>query len=257
MYSWKIILILCLGLLYHACFAQEILELRFCVLFDTYQEQQLIYQWQTGKEVNLLSLLSAYDPDIDKKALADFSTDLEKSLSRLQNQKTKRAHTSWWVKQLFYRLHHKFLKNYQVHASFADLVKNGNYNCLSGTLLYAYALEYLNIPFVIYEAPHHVYLRVFLEEKTLIFEATDPLQGIKEEVEPHYMAAKAIGWRQAIGLQYFNLGVERFEKGEYLNALRSLRKAQYFYPASERIKEHMTYIFSLYEQHDWLSLKKN
>jgi hypothetical protein len=39
MYSWKIIIVLCLGLFHHTSFAQEILELRYCVLFDTFQEK--------------------------------------------------------------------------------------------------------------------------------------------------------------------------------------------------------------------------
>lgn len=239
------------------CIAQEILELRYCVLFDTYQEKQVFNEWQQGKKVDVLFLLTAFDTELDSSTLLDFTADLEKSLSKLKGKKVKHVHPSWWVRKMFYRLHSIFLRQYHQEASFADLVQNGRYNCLSGTLLYAYALEYLEVPYVMYETDHHMFLRLFLEGQTWVLDATDPLEGIKREARLHFPAAASIDWSEAIGLQYFNLAVESFEDGNYLDALRSLRKARLFYPSSERIKTHMHYIFSLYEQHEWLSLEKN
>ncbi|MEK6480457.1 hypothetical protein WJR50_23135 [Catalinimonas sp. 4WD22] len=257
MHSWKLILVLCSGLFYQASFAQEILELRYCVLFDTYQEQQVFHDWQQGKGVDLLSMLSAYDPHLDSITFSSFSDKLQKELLKLQRKQTQVNDTLWLIKRLFYQLHQKFLKRYQAQASFADLIRKGEYNCLSGTMLYAYVLEYLNIPYMIYETPQHVFLRVFLEEETLVFEATDPMHGVHTQQKMLFKGEQAVLWISLIGLQYFNVGIKYYEEGQYLNALRSFRKAQLLYPASERIRKHLAYTFNVYEQSDWLSLRKN
>ena len=63
-----------------------------------------------------------------------------------KNQKNK----SQFLKNLFFIVQNKKLKRYKSYASFNDMMVRGEYDCLTGTILYAMLLAHYEIPFQIH-----------------------------------------------------------------------------------------------------------
>ncbi|MGB0177310.1 MAG: hypothetical protein ACPF9D_09090, partial [Owenweeksia sp.] len=59
---------------------------------------------------------------------------------------------------IFDAVQDNWLVKYQYENRFADLLKNGYFNCVSSTALHALLLERFNVPYTITEEPQHVYL---------------------------------------------------------------------------------------------------
>ena len=82
-----------------------------------------------------------------------------------------------FIAHVFSKTHRHLLKNYRSDASFVDLLETGDYNCLTGTGLYAILLDYFDIPYTITETNYHIFLIAETNSGRYLFEATDPLGG--------------------------------------------------------------------------------
>lgn len=71
----------------------------------------------------------------------------------------------------------KFLKGFKEYASFGQLLKNGSYNCLTATALYALVLERAEIRYEIIETNYHIFLMAYTEEGSVLIETTDAGNG--------------------------------------------------------------------------------
>jgi hypothetical protein len=78
------------------------------------------------------------------------------------------------IYNLYDAIHDKYFVQYEENIKFHEIFQRGRYNCLTGTAMYAIALEYLEIPYKIIEQPTHVFLVVFHASGNYIFEATRP-----------------------------------------------------------------------------------
>lgn len=167
------------------------------------------------------------------------------------------------------------MKNYKYSESFNDLFTKGNYNCVSGTALYASVLKQLGYSPKIFETRYHIFLLVWLDNSArILFEATDPINGfvdddikisncIKEylyreqETINQQLTLSApfndklilniVSQKQLAGLQYYNLAVQLINKENYFDAFRMLKKATLLYPTSLRIKECIWFCKIRYE----------
>ena len=165
-------------------------------------------------------------------------------------QKRKRYNNDRrFLKFVFYNVHRKFLKRFQMHRDFSAIFSDQKtYNCVSGATLYALILQQLDFKYSIYETPFHVYLMVHTpRHPQILLDPTDPHQGflynpyaIQKRVRYHSetdgvkLNAK-ISLQQLIGLQYYNQGVFQFNQQKFDRALVKLSRAQDLYP-SKRIK---------------------
>ncbi len=176
------------------------------------------------------------------------------------------------IKYIYDFVHKKFFISYKMENSFSDIFSKGEYNCLSGTALYAIILTKLNIPFSIVEAPNHVYLIAYPESHKIIMESTDPQNGYfqfndnfvnqyikslynsklisKSEYEStptnklfekYYFNSSYHNLRDMISLQYSNYGAYYSEEKKYTEAIGEIKKAYYFDP-SERNKNILKFL---------------
>lgn len=109
------------------------------------------------------------------------SDRIDKLVSKLESKKSSFGRDEDFVRFLFNKVHQQLLKNYSEFSSFEDLISKGEYNCLTGTVLYALLLEYFGYEYRIIETNYHIFLLAELGEHQALFEATDPLYGFVSE----------------------------------------------------------------------------
>ncbi|MDA1268420.1 MAG: hypothetical protein O2829_04935 [Bacteroidetes bacterium] len=170
------------------------------------------------------------------------------------------------LRVIFQKTHKRLLKDYKQHSSFADLLENGAYDCVSGSAALGLLLERYGYSFDIVETDYHVFIQVYLAGKTLILESTLPVGGMitsPSEVSK-YLAAylkegapvtrdiseglsgtkvnitdntifRKVNLSELAGLQHYNEAIVHFNKQNYKQAIELLTEAYTRYP-SERIE---------------------
>lgn len=169
-----------------------------------------------------------------------------------------------FLRYLFAKTHAKFLKNYREYTSFAELLNNGYYNCLTGTALYALLLEHFHYDFNIIETNYHIFIEVTLDKRIILFETTDPIDGfVVDSKEVYHRLAyyrenrlaeqpysrrsqnaykfsfdlfRYVSLDELTGLLYYNLAVDAFNHQNIRESIVFLNKAKTCYK-SPRLKE--------------------
>jgi hypothetical protein len=185
---------------------------------------------------------------------------LDKMASKRKSFKSEQAFLSY----VFSKTHQRFLKTYQDPSSFDELLKNGTYNCLTGTALYALILEQLNISHQVVETNHHIFLIANTNEGPVLLETTDAIAGFESnptEIEKKINAYKTIraaefsGSKKSyqftvslyntvnldglLGLLHYNLAVTAYNSHKLADAIDHLEKAYQYYdsPRMEEFKQ--------------------
>jgi hypothetical protein len=164
-----------------------------------------------------------------------------------------------FVRHIFVKTHAQILKRYKDEAKFQQLFIDGTYNCLTGTILYSLILNHFNIRHEVIETNYHIFLIVQTNQGEVLIEVTDPLDGFvnsKKEIEERIEAFKnnvntadvsgayefsfnlynSVSQRELLGLLYYNLAVESFNKQQVDKSVVLLAKASELY-YSTRIRE--------------------
>jgi tetratricopeptide (TPR) repeat protein len=181
---------------------------------------------------------------------AAYKQDLQAFCAELKQQQSDYKSQKKYLRAVFNKVHRKYLKSYQLFSPLSKTLSTGDYDCVSGTTLYALVLEELGFAYQIKEAPFHAYLLVNLDNnEQLLLESTNPIHGIIEgqdyiaDTEDKYRLQtspkndipltpfiRAINLRQLAGLQYYNEAVVYFNRQEFKIARKILQKAWVLYP---------------------------
>ncbi len=171
---------------------------------------------------------------------------------------------SRFVKKLFYKIQRDRLTNYANNARLDDLfIGQKNYDCVTGTAVYALVLDELGIDYSIKETDFHVYLLVHLPGKDILLEPTDPINGFidnpivigdrirayrngdafgssnndvlstSSKVDSYstsFFRDRIISLAELAGLQYYNLATDAFNNGKYTEANSLIEIALTLYP---------------------------
>jgi hypothetical protein len=212
-----------------------------------------------GQQADLLALLMRdyagenYSLNAASRKINEFVEALRNRIDGLDEKKQ--------VKILFNEVHRHFFQVYSLHNSFADVFRKGEYNCLSGTTLYAMVLEKLKIPYHVIEAPRHVYVLAYPNTHKIVLESTDPQKGyfplspksrekiiqglvaskaiseqdyaatsMEQLFDRHYFSAAPLDLRDAVAGQFANYASYRFEDDDAAKALEEIKKAYYISP---------------------------
>lgn len=92
---------------------------------------------------------------------------------KMQNTSEKKQ-----IKILYSYVHNNFFDKYLRLALFPDIFVNKEYNCLSASILYAYFLEKLKIPYEARLSDEHVYLVAYPNNLNIVLETTNPISKI-------------------------------------------------------------------------------
>ena len=210
------------------------------------------FEQQAFANADPLQIMLAADPVVDTTKYNEYLADFQAHLEKL-HKKTDKLHPKMVLQSVFYYSHRKKLSWYNNEVLFSDLFESGKYDCLTGTAFYAAILREMDIPHQIYEFNYHVFLIAQFEDSRVLIEPTDAingfitdekeiaaqierfsqLEGITDNLEA---VSKEISFKDLAGLQYYNMGIDLFNQGDYKEAYTNIEKANYLYP-SKRIKE--------------------
>ncbi|HEU5289384.1 MAG TPA: hypothetical protein VFU05_02000 [Cyclobacteriaceae bacterium] len=217
----------------------------------------------------LNSFLSIDDQQLSTGASFDsFLKKLEKKQQTIRREKD-------FVRFIFTKTHQEYLKSYKPYASFNELFNKGDYNCLTGTILYALVLNHFGIQYEVIETNYHIFLTVETKQGKILLEATDPLEGfvdtdrgIEKRIATykqntliatnsklnHYQFSfdlyKTVSLEELQGLLYYNKAVDSFNHQQLEKSIRFLEKAHELY-SSSRIHEFSMILLLAVQQSEW------
>lgn len=244
--------------------------LSYCLLFDSKIEKEA-FQKACNKDCQPLLFLLGYDPSMDSIQFDDLNNELKSYSQKLAKKKDKFDNDTKFLEYVFHSVHQKYLKKYETTETFVGIFDRGNYNCISGTALFAFILDQLDYQPTIYEMRYHIFLTI--NDKVLL-ETTDPINGfisgtkqVDTRIESYIRNEKdrflkdstlsapfngasileKVDMMELAGLHYYNLGVDLINKENYYDAFREFKKASILYPRSPRIKDFLWLTHSKYD----------
>jgi hypothetical protein len=237
--------------------------LAFAISYSTYGKggNRLLKTQETFE-----SLIQTNTIKLDESVVDRYKLDFLDRINSLRNKKEKLPNDKVFLEHLFYKIHRVYLKKYKPYQSFEKLFEKGEYGCLTGTALYALILEELGYQTEIRETNYHVFLLVKAGNERFLIESTDPLNGfladekliskrlktidsenkLSEKGERYEFACKinrTIRLKELIGLQYYNVATQYYNRGYLELAIHFLHKSRQTYQ-SGRQKEFFNLIIS-------------
>jgi hypothetical protein len=76
------------------------------------------------------------------------------------------------IKNIYDYVHDEFMISYKTENSFFEIFKEGSFNSLSASALFAVIFSRLGIPYVVKEMPTHVYLIAYPSTSAILIEST-------------------------------------------------------------------------------------
>lgn len=205
------------------------------------------------ESAEVVDLLLSTSENKEAEKLSRHKSSLEIFIEKQARKKQKTSNDKFFIKNLFFKIHNKYLKHYKNYVSFDEIFTSGNYDCVTGTALYAIVLDKLGYELHIYESNFHVFLLVELPGDDVLIESTDFYTGYVDDPDQiasriaHYQLLnnknegyysyqvnnnRFINARQLAGLLYFNLAVDQYNRQQFESAIDHLQKAESLYESS-------------------------
>ncbi|ELR69529.1 hypothetical protein C900_04917 [Fulvivirga imtechensis AK7] len=224
-------------------------------------EQEVIQSYLEDQSVDMLTLQLITDKAVVKEEIDKYREVFNEFIAVLAKKKGKYDNDQRFLSHLFYKTHQKFLKKYNSFSTLRSVFTNGEYDCLSASALYALMLDALDIGYLVVETNYHIYLQIDIEDRVVLFESTDPLNGFindSKEIEKRLSEYDAgnyrltasnkntyeyvskinneVGLSHIVGLHYYNAAVAAYNEQLLKEAVDNLEKTILFYN-SERVIE--------------------
>lgn len=231
-----------------------------------------VVNWSNWKEDFTISLLLETDENMNPQKADLLKGKLANLFEELGEEKAKHTSDPKLLAAVFGKLFDSYLYNYKALTTFTQTIENKEFDCLTGTLLFALTLENLGFQYAIHETNAHVYLTVKTSEGEILIETTDRKFGFeknkhliakrKKDYQLQYEQAKEktknaytslfkierqIDLTELIGLQYFNKAVNAYNQKKYEQAITLLKQSMQIYDA-ERSAELMVLSINQYLQ---------
>lgn len=137
---------------------------------STYEQNQ--FAKAKKDEVDPIGLFIGFDAGEEEYANA--MQKLDQFYRVVETLSMRKKSEKQFAKSLFTTVHGHFLRKYEDSAPFSLIFKNGYYNCVSATALFAIILDHYGVPYDIKEVPTHVYLIAYPGTHNIIYETTNP-----------------------------------------------------------------------------------
>ena len=211
---------------------------------------------------------------IDDQSLTTGSS-FDSFLKKLEKKKSSIKKEKDFVRFIFSKTHQEYLKDYKPYASFNEVFDKGDYNCLTGTILYALILNHFDIQYEVIETNYHIFITADTRQGKVLLEATDPLEGfvdnasgIEKRIATYKQNAltptysnltpyqfsfdlyNAVSMEGLQGLLYYNKAVDSFNHQQIENSIQYLEKAHELY-SSPRIYEFSRILLTAVQHSDW------
>lgn len=181
-----------------------------------------------------------------------------KLVARLEKDHKRFNDHPRFLKSLYYRTEMYLLEEYEQYSLLEEVMQQGKFDCVSGSLLLASLLDRFDIPYKIMETSHHVFVIVEQGGEKIILESTGGIDGFistPSEVK-NYLGMFApdqtpnlnlnptirefesilsptiyreISISQLKGLEHFNRAILYNNEGNYSAAMAQLGEAKRYY----------------------------
>ena len=264
-YSILSLLIACL-LLRAQAFSQSLQSANPLLQLDleTAYETRAFLHFYSAPATEVLPLFLSISPQAHQAEEDNIRKELDGFITGLKKKQSAYKSDERFLNYMFYKVHRKFLKHYTRYPDFLSLFTKGQYDCVTGTALYAYLLDSLGYTYTIQEKEYHIYLLVTAHSGqpntgTFLIESTDPLYGfvsepsaIKERIEWYeseensvndgfqynFEINNTINLVELAGLAYYNSAVAHYNRQQFAKAIVQLKKAKFLYE-SQRMDAFM------------------
>ncbi len=125
------------------------------------------------------------------------------------------------AEQIFGYLHQQvFTGKYRADCTdIAETLDRGNYNCVSGTILFVSLAKSCGLSCQALETPAHVLARVAADGQWIDVELTDPHWFKRSRPHRHLASGRLLDTRQLVALVYYNRGVDQLTGGHHAAAV--------------------------------------
>lgn len=234
--------------------------------FERNQIQQALH----NNEVNYTALFSAIDTDsttyLEHKSRLDmFYRYMSPMIDGQKNAKQK-------AKLIFKEVHKQFFRQYDADVTFNRIFREGKYNCVTATMLYAIVLQHYGVPYEVKEKPTHVYIVAFPTTQNILFETTNPRGlfvpdekskrsfveglvstkfttrehvssvGVERAFNEFYYNNESISLVQLAGIQYYNRAILLDHEAKTEEAVRNVLLVNMLYPSSKHQYLKLAYL---------------
>lgn len=226
-------------------------------------ERKAFEQLLAGKTVDPGIFLYTVNPENEFEDYQHYALHIKAVSIELKNEFSQIEEADKLTKKVFKATQKESFKQYQLYENLNSLLKDGIFNCISGTAYYSLIFQELGFRTHIYETPYHVFLEIEDEnEERILVESTDKAfgvldnpkaikkrreqysegemsfvpQGLGSNGDPFESAMlKEIDLIKLAALQYYNSAVVEFNNGNFDKADKLLKKSSYLYPSSRII----------------------
>lgn len=241
---------------------------------ETAYETNAFLHFHRAPTDEVLPLLLAVNPQASPTVEVEIQKELEAFIAFLKKKQSAYKDDERFLRYMYYKVHRKYLKHYTPYPDFLSLFEAGQYDCVTGTALYAYLLDTLGYTYTIQELEYHIYLLVRpratqndlqqVNTDYFLIESTDPLYGF---VSDYSAIQKRIQWYKSeensetansnyqynfeinntinlvelAGLAYYNSAVAHYNRQQFAKAMVQLKKAKFLYE-SQRMQAFMRVI---------------
>lgn len=145
--------------------------------FRSVYEEMVFAKIDRGREGALEDLYLAIDVNSETEA-GRYKAKLHALINGFKKDQIDRKKEKKQVKRIYEETHTSLMVRYEKEALFPDLFKNGNFNCVTGSIVYSLIFQECNIPYYIQKGMNHVNLVAYLETSTILVESTDSEKGL-------------------------------------------------------------------------------
>ncbi len=141
-------------------------------------EEMIFSKLEKEQEVSLLDLYLAIGVGSESEA-GRCRDGLNALISRMKKAGVDEKKQKKQVKEIYEETHASLMVHYEEEAYFPDLFRTGDFNCVTGSVVYSLIFTEFGIPYSIQKGLNHVNLVAFPETLTMLVESTDSEEGIR------------------------------------------------------------------------------
>jgi tetratricopeptide (TPR) repeat protein len=250
----------CLLLGYTSGYSDTLVDVNSLTFHSDFEKQVYHDFFEENKE-DYFALYMSMDSTIDKSACDVSRRTFEVLISEFKEPSYQKMKKSKLVRKIYNSVHSRLLDKYTMKTNFSAAFSKGEYQCVTGSMLFALVFDELNIPYEIKLLPDHAYLIAYPETDYILVETTNPMKGTmvfnaqfksnyvdylrdnklisKEEYatmskddlfDKYYNKPEIINKKQLAGAQYRNMAFAKLGQMDVLDAYHLMEKAYFFHP---------------------------
>ena len=224
-------------------------------------EEQVFNEFEYDADVDYFALFLCADLSVNESVYKQYKAQFNENIDVYLHSPYVGMKDTKLVKKVYKNIHTSILAKYVMRAKFSDIFSIGEYQCVSGSMLYAMVFDELGIPYEIKETSNHVYLTAFPNSHSITVETTNPLKGVAmfdnqfknnyvnylknnklitkgeydstsvyDLFDSYYLSPETVDLNKLAGIQYYNNAISELEEQNYVNAFHTMEKAYFLHP---------------------------